>query len=404
MSAGRDHANDPSRDRFLNARWGTVTFSSSMAVHSRLRLSLVLILFLLLSGCGSTNPEVPSTPPPSTPQPSTPPPATAQSSTAKPSTAKPSSVRPADRPLAQRLASEVSDAGAFVHLEAIQEIADENGGHRASPSPGYEASVDYVVGVLRAAGYDVSTPTYDVTEEENGDGTGALRNVIAQTNGGDPNFVVVIGAHLDSVVDGPGIVDNGSGVATLLEIAKHLGPSAPIRNAVRFAFFGSEEDGALGSTAYVESLSAGDRRKIMLYLNVDMVASPNAGYFAQGGVGNDKSESGPPGSATVARVLADELAKQTGVATEFIEFVGDDESPFIDADIPVGGAENGDDEQKSDEQARAWGGEAGENYDPCYHEDCDDLRNVNRVVLNHYLRAIAGTLGHFATSSERPSG
>jgi aminopeptidase S len=296
----------------------------------------------------------------------------------------------------------VSDAGAFVHLEALQKIADENGGHRASPSPGYEASVDYVVGVLRAAGYDVSTPTYDVTEEENGDGTGTLRNVVAQTRSGDPNSVVMIGAHLDSVVDGPGIVDNGSGVATLLEIAKHLGASAPTRNAVRFAFFGSEEDGALGSTAYVESLSADDRRKIMLYLNVDMVASPNAGYLVQGGKGDDESESGPPGSATVARVLADELAKQTGVTPEFIEFVGDDESPFIDAGIPCGGAENGDDEEKTDEQARAWGGQAGEEYDPCYHEDCDDLGNVNRVVLKHYARAIAGTVAYFASSSEKP--
>jgi len=296
----------------------------------------------------------------------------------------------------------VSDAGAFVHLEALQGIADENGGHRASSSPGYESSVDYVVGVLRAAGYDVSTPTY-VPENEGGGGGRPLRNVIAQTRSGDPNSVVMIGAHLDSVEDGPGIVDNGSGVATLLEIANQLGPSAPIRNALRFAFFGSEEDGSVGSTAYVGSLSADDRRKILLYLNVDMVASPNAGYFAQGGLGDDRSESGPPGSGTVARILADELAK-TGVTPEIIKFVGDDESPFIDADIPSGGAENGDAEVKTDQQARAWGGEAGEKYDRCFHEACDGLGNVNRVVLNHYLHAIAGTLAYFATSSDRPSG
>jgi aminopeptidase S len=360
-----------------------VPFSASRAVQSRLRLALVLILFVLLSGCGSTIPEPPST--------------------AQPSTAEPSSVPPADGQLAQRLANEVSDAGAFVHLEALQEIADENGGHRAASSPGYESSVDYVVGVLRAAGYDVSTPTYDVSEEEGGDGGGTLRNVIAQTHSGDPGSVVIIGAHLDSVDDGPGIVDNGSGVATLLEIANHLGASAPIRNAVRFAFFGSEEDDALGSTAYVESLSAHDRREILLYLNVDMVASPNAGYFVQGGKGDDKSESGPLGSATVARILAHELAK-TGVTPEIIEFVGDDESPFVDADIPSGGAENGDSEEKSDEQARAWGGQAGEEFDRCYHTACDGLGNVNRVVLNHYLHAVAGTLAYFATSSEKLSG
>ena len=373
-------------------------FSASRAVQSRPRLALALILYLLLSGCGSTIPDTPSTAEPSIAQRST-----AEPSTAEPSTVESSSVFPVDGHLAHRLANEVSDAGAFVHLEALQQIADENGGNRAAPSPGYESSVDYVVGVLRAAGYNVSTPTYDVSDEKSGDGTGTLRNVIAQTRTGDPGSVVMIGAHLDSVDDGPGIVDNGSGVATLLEISKHLGASAPIRNAVRFAFFGSEEGGAIGSTAYVEGFSADDRREILLYLNVDMVASPNAGYFVQGGNGDDKSESGPPGSATVARILADELAK-TGVTPEIIEFVGDDESPFVDAEIPSGGAENGDSEEKTVEQARAWGGQAGEDFDPCYHTACDGIRNVNRVALNHYMRAIAGTLAHFATSSEELSG
>jgi aminopeptidase S len=172
-----------------------------------------------------------------------------------------------------------------------------------------------------------------------------------------------------------------------------------VRNAVRFAFFGSEETGSQGSRGYVDSLSADDRGKILCYLNVDMVASPNAGYFAQGGKGTDKSASGPPGSATVSRILADELAK-TGVTPQVIQFVGDDESPFIDAGIPVAGAENGDRRKKSEGQAQAWGGQAGERFDPCYHTACDRLDNVNRVVLNHYLHALAGTVAYFATSSE----
>ena len=88
-----------------------------------------------------------------------------------------------------------------------------------------------------------------------GDGTSG-RNVIAQTRTGNPAQVVMIGAHLDSVEDGPGIVDNGSGVATLLEIATQLGDDPLVQNTVRFAFFGGEENGAEGSTAYVEGLSA----------------------------------------------------------------------------------------------------------------------------------------------------
>ena len=81
------------------------------------------------------------------------------------------------------------------------------------------------------------------------------------------------------------------------------------------------------------------------------------------------------------------------------EFVGDDESAFIEAGIPVGGAENGDEDQKMRRQAKLWGGKAGEHYDRCYHQACDNVDNVNRDVLNHYLRALAGTLAHFATST-----
>ena len=215
-----------------------------------------------------------------------------------------------------------------------------------------------MVGVLRGAGFQVSTPTYEVSGDDGENGTG--RNVIAQTRSGDPGHVVMIGAHLDSVEEGPGIVDNGSGVASLLEIATRLGAAPSVQNRVRFAFFDDEESGAVGSTGYVEGLSAADRKKIKLYLNVDMVASPNGGYFVQGGKGDDPETAGPAGSATIGKVLADQLAK-TGVANpEIIEFVGDDESPFIEAGIPVGGGENGDAQEKTAKQAKAWGGRPAE--------------------------------------------
>ena len=298
-------------------------------------------------------------------------------------------------PLAQQLAGAVSVDGAWVHLEALQRIADENGGNRAAGTPGYEASVEYVSGVLRAAGFEVSTPTYPASDDDGATG----RNVVAQTRTGNADAVVMIGAHLDSVEEGPGIVDNGSGVASLLEIATRLGAAPEVQNTVRFAFFGDEESGAVGSTGYVESLPAADVGKIKLYLNVDMVASPNGGYFAQGGEGRNEKRAGPPGSATIGRVLAEQLTAAGVTAPEIIEFVGDDESPFIEAGIPVGGAENGDAEEKTTRQAQDWGGQAGEVYDPCYHQACDRLDNVNRDVLDHYLRAVTGTLARFATST-----
>jgi aminopeptidase S len=353
---------------------------------SRIRLALVgASVVLAVAACGSGAVQ--------------PPPTMAPSPTA--AAPRPSSKATASEgPVVQQLAAKVSDARAFKHLQALQKIADEHGGNRASGTAGYDVSVEYVVDVLRDAGFKPSTPTFEASGSDGEGAGGTERNVIAQTRTGDRGNVVMIGAHLDSVEDGPGIVDDGSGVATVLEIATQLGAHPSVQNMVRFAFFGAEEHGAVGSTGYVEGLSDADRKKIKLYLNLDMVASPNGGYFAQGGKGNDLEEAGPPGSATIARVLADQLAK-TGVTNpEIIEFVGDDESPFIEAGIPVSGAENGDAEEKTRKQANAWGGEAGKPYDRCYHAACDTIDNVNRDLLNHYMRALAGTLAHFATSTE----
>jgi aminopeptidase S len=100
----------------------------------------------------------------------------------------------------------------------------------------------------------------------------------------------------------------------------------------------------------------------------------------------------------IGRVLADQLSKAGVKDPQLIEFAGD-ESPFIEAGIPVGGAENGDEERKTAPEAKAWGGQARERYDRCYHDACDNIDNVNRDVLKHYLRAIAGTIAYFATST-----
>ncbi len=298
---------------------------------------------------------------------------------------------PSDNSLQDRLVADVTGAGAFAHLEVLQRIADNNGGNRASPGPGYDASVDYVAEILRNAGYEVSTPTFRVDNTN-------VRNVIAQTRTGSPDRVVMAGAHLDSVPEGPGINDNGSGVAALLEIAVRLGGSPAVSNAVRFAWWGSEETGFDGSTHYVEELSEDDRDRIELYLNLDMVASPNAGYLVQGGEGRRSSRSGPAGSAAVARVLVDQLAA-AGVTAETTEFKGgSDYVPFAEADIPSAGALTGDSQEKTAEQAARWGGQVGEVFDPCYHAACDRLDNVDRTALDRYTDAVGGTLAHFAMS------
>ncbi|MDN5917027.1 MAG: M28 family peptidase [Pseudonocardia sp.] len=303
---------------------------------------------------------------------------------------------PPDDPTARQLAGRVSGAGALVRLQVLQRIADGSGGDRAAGGTGYERSVDHVAGVLRDAGYEVTTPTYEVAPGR------VLRNVVAQTRTGDPATVVMAGAHLDSVEDGPGLNDDGSGVAALLEIAERLGPAPNVAHAVRFAFWGSEEDELQGSTGYVRGLSEPERASIALYLNLDMLASPNGGYFVQGGQGLRQARSGPPGSETVARVLTEELAA-TGVVAETIPFTGDDESAFVEAGIPTGGAVTGDEDVKTADQARAWGGRADAVFDGCYHRSCDRLENVNRTSLDRYTRAVGGTVARFALAPSLPA-
>jgi Zn-dependent M28 family amino/carboxypeptidase len=228
------------------------------------------------------------------------------------------------------------------------------------------------------------------------------RNVIAQTATGDVDNVVMAGAHLDSVPEGPGINDNGSGTAALLETAVQLGGAPAVTNAVRFAFWGAEEQGLIGSTAYVGGLGEADREKISLYLNLDMVGSPNAGYLAYDGDNSDNEGAGPgpEGSATVERVLLEQLSS-TGVAATGTDFDGrSDYGPFVAVGIPSGGLFTGAEEIKTPEQAQRWGGTAGQPFDPCYHQACDRIDTIDRTALDRNTDAVAGSVGRFALSTE----
>ncbi|MEJ8277825.1 M28 family peptidase [Pseudonocardia spirodelae] len=312
--------------------------------------------------------------------------------------AAPAVAPPPDGALSRQVTTTATGAAAAPHLAALERIADAHGGNRAAGTPGYEATVDYVAGVLRTAGFDVATPVYDA-----GDGR-ELRNVVARTRGTDPARVVLAGAHLDSVRAGPGINDDGTGIAGLLAAAAAIGPQPGTRNTVAFGFWGSEEDELQGSTGYVRDLSGDERDALLLYLNADMLGSPNGGYFVQGGHGDDSEERGPSGSGVVASVLADELAAAGAPQPRTIGFYGDDESPFAEVGVPVAGAVTGDEDTKSGGEARLWGGTAGQAYDSCYHSACDRGGNVDAEKLDRYTRAIAATLARFAAAEQRPSG
>ncbi|MEU5690938.1 M28 family metallopeptidase [Actinosynnema sp. NPDC020468] len=439
--------------------------------------------------------------------------------------------------LAKKLTKDVTVDGVNRHLIALQRIADRNNGTRAVGTPGFEASVDYVAGKLRGAGFDVSTPefTYQVqvtdaavakvgtTTYENipltfspqtpvGGVTGTLRavpedatpgceaedfagqdftgsialirrggctfdlkhrnaaaagaiavviannvdgklsgvtlgqpgvvptggvskadgttlfgkagqsitvdlrfhqqdkvarNVIAQTRTGRKDNVVFSGAHLDSVEAGPGINDNGSGSAGLLETALQLGGSPKVNNAVRFGWWGAEELGLLGSTAYVKSLTFEQQLDIALYLNFDMIGSPNAAYFAYDGDDSDATGAGPGpyGSGQIEKAFVDYLTLEKKVQVEGTDFTGrSDYGEFIAQGIPAGGLFTGAEQIKTPAQVLKWGGTAGVAYDKNYHGKGDNLGNIDRVALDRNSDALAWVTASYAISTEDVNG
>lgn len=440
---------------------------------------------------------------------------------------------------AASLKGRVTADAMLVHLKKLQDIADANGGNRALGSPGYDASVDYVAGVLRDKGFDVQTTDFNVrrpfaddpvvtvggqpmkaaplqytagtptggvtgplvaarrddtpgcTAEDydgvnlagavalvdrgscpfsvkqtvaaergavamvvanNVDGNemgGTLgedsdvkipvvsitkadgdrlrtrpgtttiamtagirldrtRNVVAQTKTGSTQNVVMAGAHLDSVPEGPGINDNGSGVAAILETAVQLGSSPQVQNAVRFAFWGAEEEGLIGSTKYVQTLDAEALKDIALYLNFDMLASPNPAYFTYDGDQSMPPTADPPrvpeGSAGIERTLAAYLAK-AGKQPRDTSFDGrSDYDAFARAGIPAGGLFAGAEDKKTVDEAKVWGGEANAPFDPHYHQKTDTYDALDREALGIQGGGVAYTIGIYAQDESGRNG
>ena len=230
-------------------------------------------------------------------------------------------------------------------------------------------------------------------------------NVIAELEGANADNVVMAGAHLDSVVEGPGINDNGSGSAALLTIASALADTAP-ENTLRFAWWGAEEAGLLGSEHYIASLSQAELDEIAAYLNFDMVGSPN---FIYGVYDADESSFEAPvvvpeGSAAIED-LFEQYYSVHDIPYEDSEFSGrSDYQAFIDVGIPAGGLFTGAEVEKTEEQADLWGGTAGIAYDPCYHAECDTLDNVSLEAMDVNVDAIAYALFHLASSTETVNG
>jgi Zn-dependent M28 family amino/carboxypeptidase len=434
--------------------------------------------------------------------------------------------------------------GALEHMEAFQAIADANGGNRAAGLPGYEASVDYVVETMKAAGWNVTIDEFPFTfvgpstlqqltpvnaEYETGPFTGSgpgdvtaavtpvdvqlflgntntsgceasdfagftagtialiqrgtcpfstkalnaeaagaagviifnagddtsdarqelivgtlgganivgipvvgasyeqgvalaqagstarvmvpmpeerpQKNVIAELPGKNDNNVVMAGAHLDSVQAGPGINDNGSGSASLLEVAQNISKLKP-ENTIRFAWWGAEEAGLIGSEEYVAGLSQEEKDRIALYLNFDMVASPNFIFMIYDG---DESQFPAPVVVPEGSIAIEDLFESyftsVGQPYDDAEFSGrSDYEAFILNGIPAGGLFTGAEVVKTEEQQAIWGGVAGESYDQCYHQECDDINNISMEALDVNIDAIALAVLAYSYSTESVNG
>jgi Zn-dependent M28 family amino/carboxypeptidase len=220
-------------------------------------------------------------------------------------------------------------------------------------------------------------------------------NVVAETPGGDADHVVMLGGHLDSVVDGPGINDNASGTMTVLEIARELArlqpDGAPWK--VRVGFWTGEETGLHGSSDYVGKLEFEDVAAIEAYLNFDMLGSPNGVRHVY-----DGTIASRPTAGAFVQGLFTQALDQAGLTWDLVEVGGaSDHFSFDQLGIPVGGLFSGANELKTPEQATRFGGTEGQPNDPCYHLLCDTTANIDRTLLEQLARAAAWATGELAS-------
>lgn len=235
-------------------------------------------------------------------------------------------------------------------------------------------------------------------------------NVLAELPGRRSDNTVMVGAHLDSVQAGPGIQDNGSGSAAILDVALKMARVKPV-NTVRFAWWGGEESGLIGSTAYVDGLTEAEQAAIALYLNFDMIGSPNYVFFVYDGDDSDRDPTnpddagpGPEGSAQIEALFESFYATRTQPFTG-TDFDGrSDYGPFIAVGIPSGGLFTGAEDLKTAEQAALWGGTAGSPYDPCYHLACDTYANINDFAYDTNADAVAYATLQYAMNTQAVNG
>ncbi len=262
----------------------------------------------------------------------------------------------------------VSVANVNAHLQQLQNFATSNGGNRATGTAGHTATTTYLQQKLQAAGFTVTVQTCTTC-------SGSAKNIIADWPGGNTSNTYMFGAHSDGVSAGPGINDDGSGSASLLEAALVLAANNPtMTNHVRFGWWAGEEQGLIGSKFYVNSLTSAQKTAIKAYGTFDMIASTNGGYFVTG--------------TDAVAVKLREYFTSINVPTETSTECCSDDGSFRSAGVPSSINSTGASYTKTSAQVSKWGGTAGQPYDPCYHRACDSYpSNINTTSLGRWANA-----------------
>ncbi|KAI0180157.1 hypothetical protein GGR52DRAFT_587742 [Hypoxylon sp. FL1284] len=336
--------------------------------------------------------------------------------------------------ISEELSTLIEPDSLLKHLEVIQGFADRGNGSRLAGSLGHRLTIGYIQDYLRSLGYYVetqpvgsevqvhSTATLDVKGENismdamawspdytannipvvlvNASGCdvvdysmGLDGGIALVTSGeyGDKENTLLVGTHTDSVNSSAGINDNASGIASLLEVATRLSKFRT-KSTVKFAFWTASEPCQLGSKYWLDSIYPEELDQVKLYLDVNMVGSPNGALKVYRG--GDKKDN------RVGNVLEDGFQAQ-GISPMIAEISKrSDYTPFLEARVPFNGLFSGADGYKSKEEADRFGGQADEPYDPNYHGVGDNLQNINATTLLMNTKALAHAVGVYGNSSD----
>lgn len=295
------------------------------------------------------------------------------------------------------------------HLQALQSIAAQHGGHRAVGSPFSLATAEYILDQAKAAGLQAQMIPFENRKKAVG------QNIIVEIAGQSKDTAVIVGAHYDSVPMGPGINDNGSGVALLLELMHHYATSSQApKHTLYLAFWDSGQEGIGGSQDFARKLSPEQLNGIQAYINIDMVGTKHPTIqiadgdhssitemeqmLQQRGMAEadykpltDGLRSIPKHAGDVTleqHLLAFFKNKQVEVKQDVSTLTASDTLPFL-GKVPVTSLILFNEQMKGDVLEFA----------PCYHQACDTLEQVDPASLQLASEAVLDILQYLNGSA-----